>query len=519
MTTMHLDGSIPVNADDCVDDETAVDLALFKVIGLNSILSRGAVARRIQTTCLWIACLIIAMQLVQVIGLYTTVKDLQRFSSLAVAAVSELMCGFMGFVLAAKADRLRDVLDVALYRYTACVHRMPTIMRLSSALVSTLLRTFTMVIYGTSVIWIISPLFTDDVAKSMYNIKWIPGMSESAYKWPPVWAAIYATEFVTIMVNGIFVAMFNCYLFSVCFVLRAQFLTLAAGYATIGHQKLTLRRDVDSDKNIHRKSDDGDIDSFEYYEELMVHIKDNQNIIKKYDEFFEIVRPVILTQVISSSILIVELAFLSVHMYVMGESITSVTFLRLMAGLIFTIIQLYIYCYSFNCIEIGKCTLNFGLYSSNWTEMDLKFKKILFLAMSMNSTHMKVMKLSPKSIINLEMFTRVMKMSYSLVSAADEEHGIDEFLTRINPTQTTWAPIRKTKPLLISRPTTNIDTLPASFDSDISQDPYGCIQSYIEPSSTSPAVDENYGPTSFNSFNHSPSILDFTCGKPTKKIK
>ncbi|KAL4153528.1 hypothetical protein QTP88_001361 [Uroleucon formosanum] len=94
---------------------------------------------------------------------------------------------------------------------------------------------------------------------------------------------------------------------------------------------------------------------------------------------------------------------------------------------------------------------------------------------------------------------------------ADEERSNKEFLT-----QATWAP---TKPLPVSSrlPTSFINTLP-DYDSDnYAQDPYGFIKAYgnIEPSPTSPpAVDENDGPSFFN---HSPSILDFTGGKPTKK--
>ncbi|KAL4083680.1 hypothetical protein QTP88_028996 [Uroleucon formosanum] len=92
---------------------------------------------------------------------------------------------------------------------------------------------------------------------------------------------------------------------------------------------------------------------------------------------------------------------------------------------------------------------------------------------------------------------------FSQARAADEDCGIKEFLT-----QATWAPT-KTLPVPSSLPTTIIDTL-LDYDSDnFAQDPYGCIKSYryIDPSPTSPAVDENDGPTSFN---HSPSILDFT---------
>ncbi|KAL4153030.1 hypothetical protein QTP88_000863 [Uroleucon formosanum] len=95
--------------------------------------------------------------------------------------------------------------------------------------------------------------------------------------------------------------------------------------------------------------------------------------------------------------------------------------------------------------------------------------------------------------------------------AADEDRGIKELLT-----PATWAPT-KSMPVSSRLPTSFINTLP-DYDSDnFAQDPYGLVKAYenIEPSPMSPpAVDENDGPTSFN---HSPSILDFTGGKPTKK--
>ncbi|CAI6344477.1 unnamed protein product [Macrosiphum euphorbiae] len=428
-TTTPLPGAMPVSANECGDDETAVDLTLFKVIGLQRLLDPGSKGRRLRAMYKWIACLTLTIQLMQVVGLYTSVNDVQRFASLAVLAFNEITCSFKGILLVTNADRMRAVLDVAMYRYTTCGYRQPANMRLTSATVSTLLRTFTMIAYFMLVTWIVIPLFTgvdyvqiehsDGTAgayrKTIDNI-WLPGMSETVYNWPPVWATIYATEVVMLTVDAVIWVMFDCYLITVCFVLNAQFRTLAAGYETIGRQRLNLRRGVDSLKSMGGKSDDGDIDSLDYYEELIVHIKDNQNIIKKYDEFLEIVRPLVITQVVSSSISIVGLVFLIELLYVMGEPITFGPVLRLIFGLIYVIIQFYIYCYSLNYIEIAKCKLNFGLYSSNWTEMDLKFKKTLFLAMSMNSAHMKVMKLSPKYIINLEMFAAVMKMSYSVVS-------------------------------------------------------------------------------------------------------
>lgn len=44
--------------------------------------------------------------------------------------------------------------------------------------------------------------------------------------------------------------------------------------------------------------------------------------------------------------------------------------------------------------------------------MDLKFKKTVLIAMVMNSAHRRVMKVSPNSIVNLEMFTGVIQLIY-----------------------------------------------------------------------------------------------------------
>lgn len=44
--------------------------------------------------------------------------------------------------------------------------------------------------------------------------------------------------------------------------------------------------------------------------------------------------------------------------------------------------------------------------------MELKFKKTLLLAMRMNSAHKRIIKMSPNSIVNMEMFTKVCNLMY-----------------------------------------------------------------------------------------------------------
>lgn len=52
--------------------------------------------------------------------------------------------------------------------------------------------------------------------------------------------------------------------------------------------------------------------------------------------------------------------------------------------------------------------VNFGIYSCDWTNKNLKFKKLLLLTMRMNDACNKLaLKASSKKIINLHLFTSV----------------------------------------------------------------------------------------------------------------
>lgn len=48
-----------------------------------------------------------------------------------------------------------------------------------------------------------------------------------------------------------------------------------------------------------------------------------------------------------------------------------------------------------------------GIYSNNWTETDVKFKKLLLLAMSLHDSVRYVLRASPRKIINLQFFSSV----------------------------------------------------------------------------------------------------------------
>lgn len=57
--------------------------------------------------------------------------------------------------------------------------------------------------------------------------------------------------------------------------------------------------------------------------------------------------------------------------------------------------------------------VTFGIYSSNWTIMDLNFRKTVLLAMRMNDVNQLSIRISPIKIINMQMYSGVI-ISYFL---------------------------------------------------------------------------------------------------------
>lgn len=51
--------------------------------------------------------------------------------------------------------------------------------------------------------------------------------------------------------------------------------------------------------------------------------------------------------------------------------------------------------------------MNFALYSCDWTGLSIQFKKILLFTMIVNNTENMKLQISPKKIVNLEMFANV----------------------------------------------------------------------------------------------------------------
>ncbi|VVC25250.1 Olfactory receptor, insect [Cinara cedri] len=395
-------------------DGTVVDVKLFKAIGLFQILSAGG---RWHRTALQIGlCTYFGSIILNVACLYLASNDFQRLTYLSLLIIIAAMYALKAYVLLVNADRLWAVLDLARYAFTSCGQRDPSRLSRCRTALSTLLHALVVINYGAAVVWLVSPFFVQDKRLSVTHLDrdvkeyrigifnlWVP-MSNAAYNSPVGWSLVYAYEAFILFFNCTVWSLFDCYLLTACFSLNAQFHTLTAGYAALGWRS-PLRDTTDTPRH-------GD----DRYRDLISLIKDNQQIVKKHDDFHHAVQVVVILQIANCSVTGVLAIFFIALMFMSGWSLMSPLVLKIIGTYVVVEIQLGIYCYAFSYVEIAKSAVNFGLYSSNWTEMNLKFKKTILTAMNMNICHKRITKLTPTTVINLELICRVIKTSYSIVS-------------------------------------------------------------------------------------------------------
>ncbi|CAH1724407.1 unnamed protein product [Aphis gossypii] len=89
---------------------------------------------------------------------------------------------------------------------------------------------------------------------------------------------------------------------------------------------------------------------------------------------------------------------------------------KMMCSLPALMFQIFMVCYLFDKLHKQKDSVIFALYSSNWTKMDMKCKKLILLTMRMNNANYKKLKFTRTKVVNLEMFFKTMGDCYTILS-------------------------------------------------------------------------------------------------------
>ncbi|CAI6364349.1 unnamed protein product [Macrosiphum euphorbiae] len=224
----------------------------------------------------------------------------------------------------------------------------------------------------------------------------------------------YFYVFHTIESSGIaiavlFILIFDTIVYTLVIALSGQLQMISTAFESVGHKCLHSPNMNIDDK---MKLPNENIKYMGLKNELKTLIIDHQRVLKKYDEFLSIFRPTLLLQVF-------VLSYTIIFVCVYEEDITQYMVLTLVKSgfsIPFSTFQMYMSCFVFDTLETKKDLITFGLYSSNWTEMDIKFQKLILLAMRMANAHQNKLQFTRTRIINMEIFYQTMRVCYTIVN-------------------------------------------------------------------------------------------------------
>jgi len=217
-------GAVDIPAEKAAEGGTVLDVELFQMIGVHQLLrpdEYGLDGDLYRAAAKVIVGLTLGLQSMQVCRLYLARNDIPMFANIGVMVINGLMCLLKGYMVAANADQMSTTLNAARYAFTKCGSRDPSKLRLCRARLSTILRTFVGLSFGTLIVWLVMPWF----------------MASDYDDQPSIWAVVYVIESIILTVNVFCWTSFDCYLVTMCFVFEALFCTMSTGYETLGRRR------------------------------------------------------------------------------------------------------------------------------------------------------------------------------------------------------------------------------------------------------------------------------------------
>ncbi|XP_060874665.1 odorant receptor 46a-like [Metopolophium dirhodum] len=208
---------------------------------------------------------------------------------------------------------------------------------------------------------------------------------------------------------------FDVVLVTLCLAITCQLQMICTAFESVGHKSLADHPSSndcrDEKKELTNKHD-------LIHDELKTIIMDHQAVMKKYDVFLTLFKRVLLIQMVVFTIAFIITWFCFIMSFSNEERFkSSRTFIvKIFCGIPPNVFKLFATCYLFEKLHNQKDSIVFALYSSNWTEMDMKCKKLILLTMKMNNANHKKLKFTRTKIVSLEMFFKTMRDSYSVLS-------------------------------------------------------------------------------------------------------
>ncbi|XP_050521930.1 uncharacterized protein LOC126894744 isoform X4 [Daktulosphaira vitifoliae] len=150
---------------------------------------------------------------------------------------------------------------------------------------------------------------------------------------------------------------------------------------------------------------------------LADHLKVNTTL----KNFFEFIKPIIIVHLgLVFQIFVMLVMKLVLESYFKdNNSSGNLPIILVLCGVLAfgTCFNLFLNTYIFELVESQvKNAMCFAIYSCNWTDKNIQFKKLLLLSMKTCTANNLVMRITPTKYVNLALFASMMNLSYSIVS-------------------------------------------------------------------------------------------------------
>ncbi|XP_050535500.1 uncharacterized protein LOC126902365 isoform X2 [Daktulosphaira vitifoliae] len=343
------------------------------------------------------------------IGFYYVINDLYAFVQLVLSLFTSFITVCKAIRFAQKYDEFWKLFDVMKVNFLSYSYYRKDILRNYRKKCVVVANIYAFIWITSCIFWIANPFIIKE-----YPVKNREG-NIAVYRNNPLniflayvsyehyqdfYWIIYIIETIIVVQVIVDVILHDSIVILLCWMLSAQLETIAAKYETFGHKKIN-------------KEEDEEIFSVENLELI---IADHIKVISKVKELYELIKPLTIIQLGIMSIIFNALTYMCVLMFFSENMFISVISLKLFLTAIGVMMNLFISGYFYGYLETQKDAMIFAMYSCNWTVKDIKFKKMLLHAIKMNNGNNLSMKVTPTKLVNIEMFSRVMNTSYSIIS-------------------------------------------------------------------------------------------------------
>ncbi|CAI6361034.1 unnamed protein product [Macrosiphum euphorbiae] len=251
----------------------------------------------------------------------------------------------------------------------------------------------------TAVAWSVVPIVVNNHAATQNNEHiYMTNIANLRYPitvkaYNTFYKGFYALEFIMVWYSAYGLVVFDLFIVALLQLLATHYEIISSTYENFKYKA---------------ENKDGKLRKEEIQKELVSIIVDCQTIYKKLETLYGISRPIVLVYMVGDAIGMITMPFLIVMSYMQnGSSIFNTNVMAFSWTLFVVGIQSYMYCSLLQNVNERKEDVNFGLYGCDWTLLDIEIKKLILLAMRINSSNNLKMKVTSTKLIDLPMFASV----------------------------------------------------------------------------------------------------------------